>query len=571
MAKAQKSLPPFAQHLVTAGLLADAQAQELTNQARAEERPFSLYVVEKKWVDGKVLAEAAAQFFSLPLYDLEVHQTQCIPSEFLSLEPVQQGFAIPLMRKDNILTLGVADPELLNTSEIAFSTGTRVKLILVEVNKLHALITDMKEAQSIGGGIEKIAPHDLIDFDLSASNTSEKKFFSVNTDDRPVVQYTNQLITEAIKLKASDIHFEPYENYYRIRYRIDGILHEASRASISAIAPMVARLKVLANLDIAEHRVPQDGRFKINLPPDKTVDFRISICPTLYGEKIVLRILDPDAIPLDLNLLGMEEHQRQLYFNAIQSPQGIILVTGPTGSGKTVTLYTALKLLNSVQKNICTVEDPIEIYLHGTNQVHMNAKTGMTFARALRAFLRQDPDIIMVGEIRDLETADIAIKAAETGHLVLSTLHTNNAPSAISRLANIGVDPYNIANTVILIMAQRLVRKLCDQCKKEMRLSSEELIAQGFKKSDMASLKIYQPGKCSRCNNGYRGRTGIFEVIPISPAILEIISQGGDTANITEQAHKEGMISLREAGLNKVKAGITSLEELNSVVPIPIS
>lgn len=569
MAKMQHPLPPFAQHLVTNGLLAAAQAQELSNQARADERPLLLYLEEKKWVNAKALAEAASQFFSLPLYDVEAHQTQSIPAEFLTLEPVQKGFAIPLMRKNNMLIFGVADPELLNTSEVAFATGTRVKLILVEADKLRALLTDMKDAQSVGGSVGSLEGQPLPDFELAGREGPEEISFAANTEDKPVVQYTNQLITEAIKLKASDIHFEPYEKYYRIRYRIDGILHEASRSSIRAVSPMVARLKVLANLDIAEHRVPQDGRFKITLSPDKTVDFRISTCPTVHGEKIVLRILDPNATPLDLDSLGMEAAQRELYLTAVHKPQGIILVTGPTGGGKTVTLYTALNLLNSVQKNICTVEDPIEIYLPGTNQVHMNAKTGLTFARALRAFLRQDPDIIMVGEIRDAETADIAMKAAETGHLVLSTLHTNNASAAISRLINLEVNPYNIASSLILVIAQRLVRKLCSNCKKEAELSKEELLRQGFLESDIPTLKIYSAVGCSRCENGYRGRLGIYEVLPISPVISELILQGGSTLKIESQAHAEGIANLREAGLHKVKTGITSLEELNRVVAVP--
>jgi len=562
------SLSPFAQHLISSGLLAKAQIQELSERAQDDARPLSLYLEEKKWVNAKALAETAAQFFSLPVYNLEAHQIQFIPTECMSLESVVKGFAIPLVKKNNVLTLGVPDPELLNVSEVAFSTGMRIKLVIVEADKLRTLLSDMQEAESISGRIGMLDSSSLSGFELNEQELPEKIFFSTSTSDKPAVQYSNQLITEAIKLQASDIHFEPYENYYRIRYRIDGILHEVSRSSIHAVSPIVARLKVLANLDIAEHRVPQDGRFKITLPPDKTVDFRISTCPTLYGEKIVLRILDPDAMPLKLDSLGMEENQRKLYLDAIHTPQGIILVTGPTGSGKTVTLYTALKLLNSVQKNICTVEDPIEIYLHGINQVHMNAKTGLTFANALRAFLRQDPDIIMVGEIRDLETADIATKAAETGHLVLSTLHTNNASAAVVRLINIGVNPYNIASTTILIMAQRLVRKLCNHCKKEINLSPEELLTEGFSKTEIPTLKLYGPKKCAHCDEGYRGRIGIYEVMPISPTIAEIISKGGDVTKIAAQAHTEGVLTLREAGLNKVKTGITSLEELNSVVAV---
>ncbi|EKD92401.1 MAG: hypothetical protein ACD_29C00025G0003 [uncultured bacterium] len=564
----RQPLSPLAQHFVAHGLLEAAQAQELVNQAQTEDQSFILYLEEKKWVDPKALIESAAEFFSLPFYNLEAHQTQHMPTEFLSLEIVKKGFAIPLSKKNQILFLGVADPELINISEIAFSTGVRVKLILVEADKLRNLVSDIKEMLAAGGVMEAINTTAFADFGLSELEAPVENIFEASADDKPIVQYINQLIAEAVKLKASDIHFEPYDKYYRIRFRIDGILREVSRSAVRAIASIVARLKVLASLDIAEHRIPQDGRFKITLPPDKSIDFRISVCPTLYGEKIVLRILDPTAMPLDLNLLGMESHQTELYLNSIHAPQGIILVTGPTGSGKTVSLYTALNLLNSVQKNICTVEDPIEIYLTGINQVHMNTKTGLTFARALRAFLRQDPDIIMVGEIRDAETADIALKAAETGHLVMSTLHTNSAPATIARLVNIGMNPYNIANSVILIVAQRLLRKLCDSCKKEISLSKEILLRQGFSEEEIPTLRLFGPNQCPRCNSGYRGRIGIYEVMPITVALAKIISDGGDMLKIAAEARAEGVLNLREAGLIKVKAGITSLEELNSVVVV---
>lgn len=559
------TLSPFAQHLVANGLLVEAQARELVSQARAEEMSFSLFLETKKWVSPAALAEATAQFFALPFYNLDVHQADKMPVEFMSLDVVQKGLAIPLLRKQNQLTLGISDPEPINTNEIAFTTGTQIKLVIVEADKLRTLANDMREAQLVSG-LETVAETTLSNLDITAYEApAETATLTSNIDDKPIVAYVNQLLSEAIKIKASDIHFEPFDKYFRVRFRIDGILHEASRSPIQSAGQLIARLKILANLDIAEHRLPQDGRFKITLTKNQAIDFRISTCPTIYGEKVVLRILDPDAMPLDIKLLGMEEAQAALYLKAIHDPQGIILVTGPTGSGKTVSLYTALNLLNSIQKNICTIEDPIEIYMEGINQVHMNAKTGLTFAKAMRAFLRQDPDIIMVGEIRDLETADIAIKAAQTGHLVLSTIHTNSAPMTIVRLANIGLAPYNIASTVSLIIAQRLLRKLCKHCKKVEKISKDILLEQGFSEADTQAT-IYSAGQCSKCTNGYKGRVGIYEVMPISSTMRDCIVRNADGTQLTEQARKEGILSLRQSGIKKIIAGLTSLEELNRVV-----
>lgn len=559
-------LTPFAQHLVAEGLIMQAQAFELADQARAEETPFTIYLENKKWISAAKLAASISRFYALPLYDLNAHQTSKIPMEFMSLSIVQKGLAIPLLRRKNTLFFGVADPEPINLNELSFSTNTQVKLIIVEADKLQIICAELREAQMVAG-LENIGENALADLDITTyqEEPNEGAQLVTNIDEKPIVAYINQLLLEAIKVKASDIHFEHYEKQFRIRFRIDGILHEASRSPVQAAPALVARLKVISGLDIAEHRLPQDGRFKVNLGRNKTIDFRISTCPTIYGEKVVLRILDPDAIGLDVDILGMDNQQQSHYLNAVHQPQGIILVTGPTGSGKTVSLYTAINLLNSIQKNICTIEDPIEIYMPGVNQVHMNPKTGMSFVMAMRAFLRQDPDIIMVGEIRDQETADIAVKAAQTGHLVLSTLHTNSAPMTIMRLANIGLEPYNIASSLSLIIAQRLVRKLCRHCKKSANIPHDILLAQGFSEADL-NTPIYEPGQCSKCTNGYRGRTGIFEVMPVTPAIKDIILHGGDVNQITEQAIKEGMITLRESGLIKVKAGTTSLEELNRVI-----
>lgn len=563
---APSAISPFAQHLVTEGLLVEAQARELADQARAEEMTFPAYLESKKWVTALSLAEATSRFFGLPLYDLNVHLTDKMPIEFMSLDVVQKGLAVPLLRRQNTLIFGISDPESINASEIAFSTGTQVKLIIVEADKLRSLVNDMREAQLVAG-LENIAESTLENLDITAYEEPTETFLTSSVDDKPIVSYVNQLLLEAIKVRASDIHFEPFDKFFRIRFRIDGILHEASRTPMQTAGSLVARIKVLANLDIAEHRLPQDGRFKITLARNKVIDFRISTCPTIYGEKVVLRILDPDAVPLDVNALGMEDAQSEQYLKSIHEPQGIILVTGPTGSGKTVTLYTALKLLNSIQKNICTVEDPIEIYMPGVNQVHMDSKTGLTFAKAMRAFLRQDPDIIMVGEIRDLETADIAIKAAQTGHLVLSTIHTNSAAMTIVRLENIGLAAYNIASSLTLIVAQRLLRKLCKHCKKATKIPEDILIQQGFTEKDLDAT-IYTAGQCTKCTNGYKGRVGIFEILVITQAIRDLIMRNADTQAIVEAARKDGFITLREAGIHKIKKGLTSLDELNRVVSL---
>jgi type IV pilus assembly protein PilB len=376
----------------------------------------------------------------------------------------------------------------------------------------------------------------------------------------------NKILMDAIKNKASDIHFEPYEKMYRVRYRQDGILYEVATPPIKLANSIVARLKVMANLDIAERRVPQDGRFKLILGKDRNIDFRISTLPTLHGEKVVMRILDPTATQLDIVTLGFDPQQQEYYLNAINKSQGIILVTGPTGSGKTVSLYTALRILNRPEKNISTIEDPVEIYMEGINQVQVNLKSGMTFSKALRAFLRQDPDIMMVGEIRDLETAEIAIKAAQTGHLVLSTLHTNSAPETLDRLRNIGIQTYNLASSVLLVMAQRLARRLCQVCKRPEKISEITLTTAGFSPEECAGIQFYGPGGCDQCTLGYKGRVGIYEVMPISPDMQRIIINNGNTLDLRAQMIKEGIKTLSQSGIEKIRQGLTSFEEVNRVV-----
>jgi type IV pilus assembly protein PilB len=448
--------------------------------------------------------------------------------------------------------------------EIAFSSGFHVEPILVAADQLQPAIERAMDATSPAfdefddeEGLENV------EFDVNAESSDDASGDPA-VDETPVVRFINKVLLDAIRKGASDIHFEPYEERYRIRYRLDGVLKNVAAPPVQMSRRLSSRLKVMAGLDIAEKRVPQDGRIKLSLSRTKSIDFRVSTCPTLFGEKAVLRILDSSATKLGIEQLGFDKAQQKMFHEAVEKPYGMILATGPTGSGKTVSLYTALNMLNDEGRNISTVEDPVEIRVHGINQVAQNTKQGMTFARALRAFLRQDPDIIMVGEIRDIETAEIAIKAAQTGHLVLSTLHTNDAPQSITRLMNMGVPSYNITSAVNLIMAQRLLRKL-HVCKKKMDLPPEALLQAGFAKEDMEDLVLYEPNGCSECNEGYRGRSGIFEVMPISDDISRIILEKGDALTIAEQARREGILDLRQSALKKVAMGITDLIEINRV------
>ena len=401
--------------------------------------------------------------------------------------------------------------------------------------------------------------HDNVDTTEAHEDTSD------DIDDTPIVSFVNKTLTDAINKGASDIHLEPYEKYFRIRFRTDGMLYQYARPPLSISNRIISRIKVMAKMNISEHRVPQDGRIKVSLNNIYPIDFRVSCCPTLFGEKIVLRILDPNKTEISIKDLGFEPEQEQVFMEAINKPYGMILVTGPTGSGKTVTLYTALKLLNQIERNICTVEDPVEITVEGINQVHVNLKTGLTFATALRSFLRQDPDVIMVGEIRDFETADIAVKAAQTGHLVLSTLHTNDAPQTLNRLLQMGIEPYNVASAILLIMAQRLVRCLCSLCKKPIQLPEATLLAFGFAKNEMQDLNLFGPVGCDNCKSGYKGRVGIFQLMPLSDNMRNLILDNGNAEQISALADLEGINTLRKSGLNKVRLGITSLEEIDRV------
>ncbi|WP_018939035.1 MULTISPECIES: type IV-A pilus assembly ATPase PilB [unclassified Thioalkalivibrio] len=560
-------LPGLAKRLVEAGLIAEDIASQLVEEAQSQQTPLMTLLASKGQVAEARLVEAAAEEFGLPVFDLGSFDAELLPKDHLNEKLIQKHHALPLMARGNRLYIGVSDPTNLGaTDEFKFATGMPVEAVLVEPHKLDRLIdTALSAASSLmddlgDDGLDGLAIESGGEDDKDSSDTAE------GADDAPVVRFVNKVLMDAINRKASDIHLEPFEKDFRVRFRIDGVLHEVAHPP-NALAPRItARVKVMSRMDIAERRVPQDGRIKLKLSRTRAIDFRVSSLPTLYGEKIVMRILDPSSAAMGIDQLGYEEHQKEAYLKALSRPYGMILVTGPTGSGKTVSLYTGLGILNTADRNISTAEDPSEINMPGVNQVNINPKVGLTFASALRAFLRQDPDVIMVGEIRDLETAEISIKAAQTGHLVLSTLHTNDAPQTLTRLANMGVPPYNIASSILLIIAQRLARRLCPNCKEPEKLPEEALRKEGFTDADIQNGVVsYRAVGCDQCTNGYKGRLGIYQVMPISDDMQRGILEGYNSMQLAEQAEKEGIEDLRRAGLVKVMAGLTSLEEVNRV------
>ncbi|WP_019568151.1 type IV-A pilus assembly ATPase PilB [Thioalkalivibrio sp. ALMg13-2] len=560
-------LPGLAKRLVEAGLIAEDIASQLVEEAQSQQTPLMTLLASKGQVAEVRLVEAAAEEFGLPVFDLGSFDAELLPKDHLNEKLIQKHHALPLMARGNRLYIGVSDPTNLGaTDEFKFATGMPVEAVLVEPHKLDRLIdTALSAASSLmddlgDDGLDGLAIESGGEDDKDSSDTAE------GADDAPVVRFVNKVLMDAINRKASDIHLEPFEKDFRVRFRIDGVLHEVAHPP-NALAPRItARVKVMSRMDIAERRVPQDGRIKLKLSRTRAIDFRVSSLPTLYGEKIVMRILDPSSAAMGIDQLGYEEHQKEAYLKALSRPYGMILVTGPTGSGKTVSLYTGLGILNTADRNISTAEDPSEINMPGVNQVNINPKVGLTFASALRAFLRQDPDVIMVGEIRDLETAEISIKAAQTGHLVLSTLHTNDAPQTLTRLANMGVPPYNIASSILLIIAQRLARRLCPNCKEPEKLPEEALRKEGFTDADIQTGVVsYRAVGCDQCTNGYKGRLGIYQVMPISDDMQRGILEGYNSMQLAEQAEKEGIEDLRRAGLVKVMAGLTSLEEVNRV------
>jgi type IV pilus assembly protein PilB len=567
MATNQSAVKPsgLASRLVRDQLITEDEVQAAYSEAFKRRQPFVRFLVENQILDSRPISIAAAEEFGVPLLDLGAIDLLDIPLNLVDEKLVLKHRALPIFRRGNRLFLAVSDPTNHQAlDEIRFNTGLATDAILVEESKLNAAIEQATEAQDTT--MTDILDTELDNLDIASDEGEHREDSDLNVDDAPIVRYVNKMLVDAITNGSSDIHFEPYEKYFRIRFRQDGILREIANPPINIAARLVARLKVMSRMNIAERRVPQDGRIKLKLSRNRDIDFRVNTLPTLFGEKVVLRILDSGSALVGVENLGMEPEQKAAFLEAIQKPYGMILVTGPTGSGKTVSLYSALDLLNKPEVNISTVEDPVEIQVTGINQVNMNPKTGLTFAAALRSFLRQDPDIVMVGEIRDLETAEIAVKAAQTGHLVLSTLHTNDAPQSLTRLANMGVAPFNIASSVMLIMAQRLARRLCPNCKAPEEIPREALLEEGFIPEDIdEGITIYGPVGCDRCNHGYRGRIGIFQVMPVTDATGRLIMEGGNAMLIADQARREGVSDLRQSGLRKVKAGITSLEEINRV------
>ena len=556
-------LSGLARQMVQASLLDERAAQQAQNQAQRDKVSLVHYVVQNKLAKGRAVAELASDQFGVALMDLAAIDKETQPQDIISEKLVREHRLLPLWKRGTRLFVAVSDPSnQQGIRDIQFSTGLTIEPVLVEDDKLTAAIE--KFFDSVTSGLESLDDVDLDGVETTSSG-EEKVAGTEDAEDAPVVKFVNKMLLDAIRLGSSDLHFEPYEKTYRVRFRTDGLLHEASKPPIQLASRLAARLKVMAGLDISERRKPQDGRIKMKVSKNKSIDFRVNTLPTLWGEKIVMRILDPTSAQMGIEHLGYEDEQRELYLAALKQPQGMILVTGPTGSGKTVSLYTGLNILNTTDINISTAEDPVEINLEGINQVNVNPRQGMDFAQALRAFLRQDPDVIMVGEIRDLETAEIAIKAAQTGHMVMSTLHTNSAAETLTRLRNMGVPAFNIATSVNLIIAQRLARKLCSTCKKPVDIPSETLQKEGFPADKIGSFKLYAPVGCENCKGGYKGRVGIYEVVKNTASLQRLIMEEANSIDIAEQMRKDGYNDLRTSGLLKAMNGVTSLEEVNRV------
>ncbi|MFS2096344.1 type IV-A pilus assembly ATPase PilB [Pseudomonas sp. Pseusp11] len=559
------ALSGLAKQLVLAELITDQSAQQAYQQAQRDRVSLVSYLVQNKLLKSWQVAEVASEHFGMALLDLNCLEKDTQPKGLVSEKLIRQHHALPLWRRGNKLFVGVSDPsnqQVIN--DIQFSTGLNTEAILVEEDKLSDAIEKFFDSHATG--LEEMADVDLDGLDIeSVDDQKQDAIAGQDTDDAPVVRFVHKMLLDAIKSGSSDLHFEPYEKTYRVRMRTDGILHEVAKPPTQLANRIASRLKVMASLDISERRKPQDGRIKMRLSKSKSIDFRVNTLPTLWGEKVVIRILDPSSAQMGIDALGYEPEQKDLYMAALKQPQGMILVTGPTGSGKTVSLYTGLNILNTVDINISTAEDPVEINMEGVNQVNVNPRQGMDFAQALRSFLRQDPDVIMVGEIRDLETAEIAIKAAQTGHMVLSTLHTNSAAQTLTRLHNMGIQGFNIATSVSLIIAQRLARKLCSHCKKPIEIPRETLLKEGFPEERIGSFTIYEPVGCNQCNAGYKGRVGIYEVVKNTPDLQRLIMAEGNSLEIDLQMRKDGFNDLRTSGLLKAMQGITSLEEINRV------
>ncbi|MFQ3322777.1 MAG: type IV pilus assembly protein PilB [Pseudomonadales bacterium] len=560
------------QKLISSELISEESALATAVNAKQNRKSFIAQAVEDNVVSGHILATLASQEFGAPYLDITAFNPDEFVRGIVDDKLIKKHNILPLIKRDKKLSVALSDPANFTAlDEVKFHTGLGIEAVVVEEKALKAAIEKYLEsaAEDIEEGFDDM-DEGLEDLDIEAidENAQPAEEDTKGKDETPVVKFINKILLDAIRMGASDIHFEPYEKTYRVRFRADGILQEKAKPPITLSGRISARLKVMSGMDISERRVPQDGRIKLKLSKTKSIDFRVNTLPTLWGEKIVLRILDASAAKMGIDALGYEEDQKEIFMHALQQPQGMILVTGPTGSGKTVSLYTGLNILNTPERNISTAEDPVEINLEGINQVHVNAKVGLTFSSALRSFLRQDPDIIMVGEIRDLETAEIAIKAAQTGHMVMSTLHTNSAPETITRLINMGVPQFNLATTVSVIIAQRLARRLCKTCAIPADdIPKEILLKEGFLEEELDGLTMKHPNKegCSNCNNGYKGRVGIYEVVRITPAIASLIMEGANSIVIGKQCREDGFPDLRRSALTKAGAGATSLEEVNRV------
>lgn len=561
------ALSGLARQLVIDNLLTEDDVIKHQSKASSSKLPFVSYLVTNNILDSRILANCASTEFGAPLFDLDALDIEVAPVKLVKEKLIRKHHALPLYKRGSRLFVAVSDPTNLQAlDEIKFHTGLNTEAILVEEDKLTNTIEKALEAADTS--MNEMFSDDDVDLDnieISDGEQEDEIDQDSGIDDTPIVRFVNKILLDAINKGASDIHIEPYEKKLRIRVRHDGMLSEIASPPVNLANRIISRLKVMSRMNIAERRVPQDGRIVMALSKNRSIDFRVNTLPTLYGEKVVLRILDPTSAQIGIEALGFEEEQKKHFIEAINKPYGMVLVTGPTGSGKTVSLYTGLNMLNSPERNISTAEDPVEITVTGINQVNVNVKTGLTFAEALRAFLRQDPDIIMVGEIRDLETAEISVKAAQTGHMVLSTLHTNDAPQTLSRLAQMGVPAFNIASAVVLIMAQRLARRLCEHCKEPADLPDSALLEAGFSKDELNDLTVYHAVGCDQCVNGYKGRVGIYQVMPISEEMGRLIMENRTSIELADQAKKEGVNDLRESGLNKIRAGITSIEEVDRV------
>ncbi|MDE2421176.1 MAG: type IV-A pilus assembly ATPase PilB [Gammaproteobacteria bacterium] len=555
----------LARQIVNEGLVSAEAMQRAITDAQMEKVTLINYLVTKKLAKADKIAWVIAREFGDSLFDLNMLDPAVIPKDIIDEKIVRQFSAVPIFKRGSRLFVAMSDPTRADALEaMRFSSRLAVEAVVVEEDKLAKLI----ERQYEGMSTAEFSGFGGEDLDIETESTDENSADNgiAGANEAPVVKFINKMLVDAIRMGASDLHFEPYEKSYRIRYRVDGVMREVARPPIQLANKLSSRLKVMSQMDISERRMPQDGRIKLKVSKTKAIDFRVNSLPTLFGEKIVLRILDASSAMMGIDALGYEPSQKALFMEALEKPQGMLLITGPTGSGKTVSLYTGLNILNTVDTNISTAEDPVEINLEGINQVNVNVKTGLTFAVALRAFLRQDPDIVMVGEIRDLETAEIAVKAAQTGHMVMSTLHTNSAPETLTRLRNMGVPSFNIATSVNLVIAQRLTRRLCSACKTVVDIPAASLKEMGFTDEDLATgFKVYQPVGCTECREGYKGRVGVYEVMKVTPEIARIIMEEGNSIDIADASRRAGFNDLRRSGLEKVMQGVTSLQEINRV------